>query len=71
MIGLVVHLLALILLIACWLVGEQEPRTKLILTGIYVLSWLLAFVDVWALIGTQAVLALVLGALTFAGGGRR
>ncbi|HZY85694.1 MAG TPA: hypothetical protein VFE78_12745 [Gemmataceae bacterium] len=63
--GLVVLILAFVLLVACWWVGDLEFRTKLILTGIYAASWLLLFVNPWFHLAAQAVVALVLWWATF------
>lgn len=72
MIGLFIHAAALVLLVCLWIVGDVEVRTKLVFTGIYAASWALLFVNVWALLGVQALLALVLWTMTFAGSrGRR
>jgi hypothetical protein len=60
-----VLILALVLLVCCWWVGDMEVRTKLILTLVYLLSWGLVFVGGWALVGGQAVLCIVLGLMTF------
>lgn len=65
-------IVVLLVVIACWIVGDMEVRTKLIFTGLYVASWALLAVDPWICIGVQSVLGLVIGAFTFAGGrGRR
>jgi hypothetical protein len=66
MLGLVIHVTALVLLVCLWLVGDVEGRTKLVFTGLYVLTWVLLFVNVWALLGAQALFALVVGTMTFA-----
>lgn len=68
--GLFVIILAFVLLIACWWVGDLEFRTKLILTGIYAASWLLIFVNGWFHIGAQALIALILWWATFGPTGR-
>jgi hypothetical protein len=71
---LFVHLLALVLLVCCWAVGDMEVRTKLILTLVYVASWGLVFVGSYAVVGAQAVLSIILGLMTFGPGffgGRR
>jgi hypothetical protein len=52
----------------------MEVRTKLILTLVYVASWGLVFVGSYAVVGAQAVLAIILGLMTFGPGflsGRR
>lgn len=68
--GLFVIILAFVLLIACWWVGDLEFRTKLILTGIYAASWSLIFVNGWLHIAAQALVALILWWATFGPTGR-
>jgi hypothetical protein len=60
-----VLVLAFILLIANWMIGQQEYRTKCILTACYVLSWLLLFFGFWAVTLAQIVFVIVVGILTF------
>ena len=60
-----VGVLGLVLLICCWIVGDLEFRTKLILTVLYLGSWALIFVNVGLLISAQALLCIVLGFATF------
>jgi hypothetical protein len=62
---LFVGVLALALLICCWIVGDLEFRTKLILTLLYLGSWGLIFVNVGLLISAQALLCIVLGFATY------
>ncbi len=50
----------LALLVACWLIGDLEPRTKIILTVVYLASWLIAFFSVWTFIGVQAMVSLAI-----------
>jgi hypothetical protein len=71
MIGLVVFVLTLVLLVCCWLVGEHEFRTKVILTLVYLATWGLIFVDGWFIISAQALLSVVLWYSTFGLPGRR
>jgi hypothetical protein len=66
--GLVVIVLALVLLVCCWIVGDMEVRTKLILTLLYILSWGLIFLGGFAVTGAQALLCIVLGLMTFGPG---
>jgi hypothetical protein len=66
-IGLLIHALAFILLIAYWIVGDQEIKAKLIVTGVYVVTWLLIFISPELMLGAQALFALGVGAFTFAG----
>jgi hypothetical protein len=63
--GLVVIVLAFVLLVVCWWMGDLEFRTKLILTGIYAASWLLIFVNGWLHLGAQALVAFILWWATF------
>jgi hypothetical protein len=60
-----VGVLALVLLICCWIVGDLEFRTKLILTLLYLGSWALIFVNVGLLISGQALICIVIGFATF------
>jgi hypothetical protein len=60
-----VGVLGLVLLICCWIVGDLELRTKLILTLLYLGSWALVFVNVGLLIAAQALMCIVLGFATF------
>lgn len=53
------------LLVANWLIGDQERMTKLILIAVYLLTWMLLFVGWWAVSGAQAILCMVLGFMTF------
>lgn len=71
MIGLVINLIVLLMLVSFWLMGEAQINTKLIFTGVYLATWLLIFVDVWAHLGAQALFGLVVGAMTFGGGASR
>ena len=57
--------LALCLLLFNWQIGEQETKTKVILTVVYLLTWALIFIGWWAVTATQAILAIVLGIMTF------
>ena len=65
MIFLVVCVLALVLLICCWAVGDLEFRTKLILTLLYLGSWALIYVSPPLVISAQALLCIVLIFMTF------
>jgi hypothetical protein len=68
---LIINGLALALLVACWVVGDLEFRTKVILTVVYVLTWGLAFVEPLLLGVAQGTLAAVLWWATFGPRGRR
>jgi hypothetical protein len=61
-------LIPLVILVCFWILADFEVRTKLIWTGIYFASWLLLFLDFWAMLWTQMVITLILAAFTF---GRR
>jgi hypothetical protein len=63
--GLVISILGFVLLCACWFVGDAEFRTKVILTLVYLGSWVFLFIDPWALMGVQALVALVIWWVTF------
>jgi hypothetical protein len=65
MIGLVVGVLTLVLLVCCWLIGDQEFRTKVIFTLVFLATGALAFIDIWLCTGAQALLSLVLWYSTF------
>ena len=45
---LFVEILALVLVVATWLYGDQEGRTKLVITVVYLATWGLIFVGGWA-----------------------
>jgi hypothetical protein len=65
-------LLAIILLVIAWLRPELSLALKLILTGIYAATWLIAFLSGLAMTIIQAVYALGLYFFLFpSGGGRR
>ena len=66
--GLFVAVLALVLLVATWIVGDQELRTKLILTGIYIGLWVFVFLDPtggWLMLAGQALYCVVVSYWTF------
>jgi hypothetical protein len=71
MISLFIFVLTLVLLICCWFMGEQEFRTKVILTVVYLASWGLIFVNPWFIISAQSLLSVVLWYSTFGVPGRR
>ena len=63
---LFVLVMAFGLLICNWWVGEQETHTKLIVTAVYVASWLpILFIGLWAVIAIQALIVIVVGMMTF------
>jgi hypothetical protein len=62
---LFVYALALVLLAACWYVGELEVRTKLILTAVYLATFGLCLVQPIFLVTAQALFCIVVGLLTF------
>ncbi len=43
-------------------------RTKLIITGVYALSWGLCLLDAWAVVAAKALFAVVVGTMTFGPG---
>ena len=68
MFNLFVVVLLLVVLVFCWIVGEQSLTTKLIFTGLAVLSFglcLLGDIGSWLALAGQAILALVIGGTTF------
>ncbi len=63
-----VLLLLLVVLVCCWIMGDQGLLTKLIFTGLTLLSLGLCFVpDAGGLLATitQAILVIVIGGTTF------
>jgi hypothetical protein len=71
MIALFVWVLTLVLLVFCWAVGDQEFRTKVIFTLVYLATWGLVFANPWFLISAQALLSVILWYSTFGPVGRR
>jgi hypothetical protein len=72
MISIGVTVLTFVLLICCWTVGDQEFRTKVIFTLVYLASWgLIFFVDGLLTFGVQALLATILSYSTFGPTGHR
>ncbi len=67
--GLVVVVFLLVVLAACWWVGEQSLVTKLIFTFLALASFGMCLIPkpgvVWFAIAVQAILALVIGGTTF------
>jgi hypothetical protein len=63
--GLFVLIFSVVVLGAHWYVGDSEFRTKLIVTLVWLATWLLLFADFWFAIGAQAMFTLVVGAMTF------
>jgi hypothetical protein len=70
MYSLIVHVVAFVLLGACWFVGDLELRTKVIMTLVYVGTWLLVFLSPWAVMGAQILFSFVLWWMTFGPTGR-
>ena len=64
--GLFVVTVTLVLLTACWLVGDLEFRTKVIFTVLYLLTWVVYAFNGWACVGLQTILSLVIFFKTFA-----
>ncbi len=62
---LVVYILAVVLLVCCWVIGDLEFRTKLIVTGVYLATWLLVFLNPYLLVAAQALYCAVVGLMTF------
>ena len=58
----------LVLLTACWLVGDVETRTKVIFTVVYLATWVVYTFNGWAFIGLQTILSLVIYLKTFGHG---
>ncbi|HEV3143141.1 MAG TPA: hypothetical protein VGZ47_04575 [Gemmataceae bacterium] len=62
---LIVYVLAFVLLVCCWIWGDLEFRPKLIVTAVYLGSWLLLFISPYAVIAVQALFCVVVGYMTF------
>jgi hypothetical protein len=62
---LFVAILALVLVVATWLYGDQEGRTKLGITAVYLATWGLLFVGPWAVLFAQCIFCIVVGYWTF------
>jgi hypothetical protein len=62
---LIVYITAVVVLVACWVVGDLEVRTKLILTGVYLATWAFGFLDPIVVVAAQFVFIVVLWAMTF------
>lgn len=64
-----VGILALVLLFCMWFVGEQEFRTKVILTAVYFAMWAIPFVPIegggYFLYAAMALWCVVVGYGTF------
>jgi hypothetical protein len=64
-----VHFFALacaIVLLGCnWIIGDQSTLTKIVLTAVYLLGWLLLYVGFWAVSAAHAAFAVVVGTMTF------
>ena len=57
---------AFVMLVFNWIIGEQETSTKIIITFVYVLTWMLLFIGgFWAVSLVQVVFAIVVGIMTF------
>jgi hypothetical protein len=66
---LIPPILLIVVLVCCWAVGDQEFKTKLIFTGLALLTFGACLIPVeiaqWINVAVQALLALVIGATTF------
>src|SRR5262245_65369124 len=62
---LYVTILALVLVVATWLYGDQEGRTKLGITAVYLATWGLLFVGSWAVLFAQCIFCIIVGYWTF------
>ena len=60
-------IIGLLLLGCVWLLNEWTFRTKLILTLVYGLTWLLLFADAWLFVIAQDTFILAVGTSTFGG----
>ncbi len=68
--GIGISIVTLVLLGFCWLTGDQEFRTKLILTAVYLASWLLVLIEPLLCFVAQGVLSTILWYSTFGIRGR-
>jgi hypothetical protein len=66
--GLFIVGVTLVLLTACWLVGDLELRTKVIFTAVYLATWVVYVFNGWACVGLQTILSLVIFFKTFGPG---
>ena len=66
--GLFIVSATLVLLTACWLVGDLEFRTKVIFTAVYLATWVVYIFNGWACVGLQTILSLVIYLKTFGPG---
>jgi len=58
-------LLAFVMLVLCWVRGEMSVGAKLIFTGIYLLTWLVVFLEPLIVVVLQGVFALGMYFLLF------
>jgi hypothetical protein len=54
-VGLFVEVVALLLLVACWLQGDIPLRSKIIWTVVYVLTWVPLLFSAMLHVATQAL----------------
>jgi hypothetical protein len=67
-VGIFTLVLVLVVLVFCWIVGEQSLLTKLIFTGLTFLTFGLCLLGDWGrwlAMAAQAILTLVIGGTTF------
>jgi hypothetical protein len=65
---LFVLILLLVVLVCCWIMGDQGLVTKLIFTGLALLSFglcLIPDVGSWVAMALQSILVIVIGGTTF------
>jgi hypothetical protein len=60
-----VGILALVLVVATWLYGDQKGRTKLVILAVYLAMWDLLFFGGWAVPFAQRIFCLFVGYWTF------
>jgi hypothetical protein len=67
--GIFVLVLLLVVLVFCWIWGDQSLITKLIFTGLTLLTFGLCFLPFqgasWLAMAAQAIVAMVIGGSTF------
>jgi hypothetical protein len=67
-IGLFVVVMLLVVTVCCWIWGDQNVVTKLIFTGLVIVSFGLCFLGEtgnWIRLAMQAILVIVIGGSTF------
>ena len=58
-------ILALLLIVCVWSFGDVGLRAKLILTMLYLASWVLVLWNPWIMFAAHSLLSIVFGAVAF------